>query len=303
MGITLHEDNRQDSPIFSRLQVKDAMRHHAVTLFTNDTLPLAIRTLIKHKIDALLVIDQNDLPAGVVTKTELMGAYYASLPLSTELGDIMAAPVIQCSENDSLEAALVTMQQQAIHRVYVSRASTETMGTLSYPDIVGTLYKFCHNCKFGLHGKTESNNEARLRHIIKDVMTPSVMTVANIATIAEVIEQLSANRLGTLLVVDENNKPSGVISKTDLILAYLRGTETTEEASTISNAPVTTCSQETPLEDGIRKMIFSEVSRLFIHGDSPEHVVGVISLTDMARLRSGSCQACSSSRIEVKKDS
>lgn len=278
------------------------MRHHAVTLATNDTLSLAIRTLIKHKIDALLILDQEDLPAGVVTKTELMGAYYASLPLSTELGDIMAAPVIQCSENDSLEAALVTMQQQAIHRVYVRRASAETMGALSYPDIVGTLYKFCHHCKFGLHRKADNSDEPRLRHVIKDVMTPAVMTVASIGTIAEVIEQLSANRLGTLLVVDKNSKPSGVISKTDLILAYLRGTETTEEASTILNTPVTTCSQETPLEDGIRQMIFSEISRLFIHDESPEHIVGVISLTDMARLRSGSCQACSSSRIEVKKD-
>ncbi|MDJ0621726.1 MAG: CBS domain-containing protein [Desulfocapsaceae bacterium] len=302
MEITLQKDDRHDSPIFSRLRVKDAMRHNAVTLSTDDTLSLAIRTLIKHKIDALLILDHESLPAGVVTKTELMGAYYAALPLSTQLGDIMASPVIQCSENDSLETALITMQQQAIHRVYVSRTSTAPMGALSYPDIVGTLYKFCYHCKFGLHRKGNDSDETRLRHYIENVMTPSVMTVLGTATIMEVIEQLSASRLTTLLVVDKSGKPVGVISKTDLILAYLRGTETTEEASTISNAPVTTCSRKTALEEGIRTMILSEAGRLFIHGDSSDQIVGVISLTDMARLRSGSCQACSSSRIEVKKE-
>lgn len=302
MKITLHDDDIQDSPIFSRLLVKDAMRHNAITLSTDDTLSLAIRTLIKHKIDALLILDHESLAAGVVTKTELMGAYYAAFPLTTQLGDIMASPVIQCSENDSLETALITMQQQAIHRVYVSRASTEPMGALSYPDIVGTLYKYCYHCKFGLHRKGDDHDETRLRHYLENVMTPSVMTVVGTATIMEVIEQLSASRLTTLLVIDKNSRPVGVISKTDLILAYLRGVETTEEALTIANAPVTTCSRKTALEEGIRTMILSETSRLFIHGDSPEHIIGVISLTDMARLRSGSCQACSSSKIEVKKE-
>ena len=301
MEIILHEEDRYNSSIFSRLRVKDAMRLNAVTLSTDDTLSLAIRTLIKHKIDALLILDHDGLPAGVATKTELMGAYYATLPLSTKLGDIMASPVIHCSENDSIETALVTMQQQSIHRVYVSKESTETMGVLSYPDIVGILFKFCYHCQFGLHRKSGSTDQARSRHFMKDVMTSAVMTVGSTATIMEMIEQLSAYRLGALLVIAMNHRPAGVISKTDLILAYLRGVGINEEASNIANSPVMTCSKETALEEGIRTMIFSETSRLFIHADSPEQIVGVISLTDMARLRSGSCQACSSSRIEVKK--
>ncbi|RLA99006.1 MAG: hypothetical protein DRG83_13800 [Deltaproteobacteria bacterium] len=59
------------------------------------------------------------------------------------------------------------------------------------------------------------------------------------------------------------------------------------------------CDEEDLLEEAIRKMIFSEVHRLFVHRGTPENIVGVFSLSDAARLKSGSCRACVSSRIKV----
>jgi hypothetical protein len=44
-------------------------------------------------------------------------------------------------------------------------------------------------------------------------------------------------------------------------------------------------------------MIFSDVSRLFVYRESPRHIVGVFSLSDATRFRSGTCRACVSSRI------
>ena len=38
--------------------------------------------------------------------------------------------------------------------------------------------------------------------------------------------------------------------------------------------------------------------RLFVQQARPEDIVGVFSLSDAARIRSGSCQACMSSRIK-----
>ncbi len=47
-------------------------------------------------------------------------------------------------------------------------------------------------------------------------------------------------------------------------------------------------------------MIFAEVHRLFVYRKDPKKMVGVLSLSDAARLRSGSCQACVSSRIKIE---
>jgi hypothetical protein len=47
-------------------------------------------------------------------------------------------------------------------------------------------------------------------------------------------------------------------------------------------------------------MIVTDIHRLFVHEGDPGNIVGVISLSDAARSRSGSCHACVSSRIKVE---
>ncbi len=302
MKITLPTDSAKDSAIFSRLKVKDTMRCYVLSLLTTRSIATAIQTLIKHKSDSLLIQDENGFPAGVITKTEIMGAYYAGLPLSTPLADIMGTPVIFCTPDDSLESALVTMQQYAIHRLYVVDSSSKAVGALSYPDIVGTLYRYCCSCKFGLHQRKSVSSSYIVRYTVRDVMTKSVVVVQEDTSIQEVIERLSTFKLGALMVQAPDGKPLGVISKSDIALAYKRKLPLRETAAKIYNKPIVSCSEATTLEDAIRRMIFSEISRLFIYTESPKEMSGVLSLSDTARIRSGSCQACSSSRIEVKKD-
>ncbi len=62
-----------------------------------------------------------------------------------------------------------------------------------------------------------------LRFRVRDVMTPSVTSFSDQNSLAEIMEGLSVNRFGAVLIRDDNSVPVGVISKTDLILAYKRG--------------------------------------------------------------------------------
>ena len=302
MKITLPEKSARDSTIFSRLKVKDTMRCHVLSLLATKSIAESIQTLIKHKSDSLLIQDDDGFPAGVITKTEIMGSYYADLPLSTQLGDIMGSPVLHCTPEDTLESALVTMQEHAIHRLYVIDSTSKAVGTLSYPDIVGTLYRYCCNCEFGLRQRQNKKTTEIIRYTVKDVMTNSIVTVFEKFSIQEVIEHLSSYKLGALMVQSQDGDPLGVISKSDIALAYKRNLSLQETAAKIYNKPIISCSETTTLEEAIRLMIFSEVSRLFVYTESPKQMNGVLSLSDTARIRSGSCQACSSSRIEVKKE-
>jgi CBS domain-containing protein len=302
MEITLPQNSGKGAAIFSRLKVKDTMRCYVLSLRTTESIATAIQTLIKHKSDSLLIQDDDGFPSGVVTKTEVMGAYYAGLPLTTQLGDIMGAPVIHCAPEDTLESALVTMQQNAIHRVYVVDSTLKAVGVLSYPDIVGTLYRYCCNCEFGLRRKRPADATDMVRYTVKDVMTKSIVSVQEDTSIQEVIEQLSSFKLGALMIKSPAGNPLGVVSKSDIAIAYKRQLPLHDTAARIYNKPIVSCSEATTLEEAIKRMIFSEVSRVFIYAESPKEMSGVLSLSDTARLRSGSCQACSSSRIEVKKD-
>ena len=90
-----------------------------------------------------------------------------------------------------------------------------------------------------------------------------------------------------------------MISKTDLILAYNHGVSLETPASEMMSVPIRSCRENDMLEEAIRRMIFTDVHRLFVKDARTDSYSGVFSLTDAARNRSGSCQACITSRIEI----
>ena len=258
--------------------------------------------MIKYKINALLITDRDGRPVGVLSKTDVMGAYYAGLPIDTPVEDIMSTPPLFCREADALENALQKMRSKGIYRLYVMDPEDErVVGALAYPDIVGLLYQYCHDCELS-HFRQRRKKEAPdaiERFFVGDIMTVGVKGVFRKDSLSKVMEELSVYRFGAILIMDNGQIPSGVISKTDLTLAYKHGIDPETPAETIMSSPVQSCGGDELLEDAIKKMIYSDVQRLFVHQSHPNEIVGVFSLSDAARIRSGSCHACISSRIQL----
>jgi signal-transduction protein with cAMP-binding, CBS, and nucleotidyltransferase domain len=291
--------------VLTGLAVKDAMRRQIIRLSQSAPIDHSINYLIKHKVNALMTVDDAGRPAGVVSKTDIMGAYYAGLPIESPLSDIMISPPLFCGMNDSLETALEKMRNQGVYRLYVQEnGSGEVVGALAYPDVVGILYRYCHTCDRSLHHRSRSTieNETVVRLKVRDVMTDKVMSLEENDTLMQVMEKLSMYRFGALLIENAEKNAAGVVSKTDLILAYKHQISSDSPADRIMTSPVRACDEKDYLEDAIQVMIFAEVQRIFVQRDDPDNIVGVLSLSDAARSRSGSCKACVTSRIKVEND-
>ena len=288
--------------MLGKLLVEEAMRRQIIGLSQTAAIDQCINYMIKYKVNALLARDSEDKPSGVVSKTDVMGAYYAALPIDAPLEHIMNAPPLFCRADDSLDAALNQMRSSSIYRIYVlAPGADNVVGVLAYPDIVGLLYRYCHTCEYSHLGRRNEKQpqEAIVRYRVRDVMSQPVESFSHKDSLIQVIEGLSAFRFGAVLITGVNDEPIGVISKSDLALAYKHGISTETTADTIMSSPVHACEESEYLEIAIRKMIFSEVHRLFVYRKNPDTIVGVLSLSDAARLRSGSCQACVSSRIKI----
>lgn len=286
----------KERSVLSGMLVNETMRRQVARLPVSRTLARAINHMIRFKISAVLVTDDNGRPEGVVSKTDIIGAYYAGLPIETSLGDIITGPPLFCYPDDALESALDIMQQNGIHRLYV-RGSDEntTIGTLAYPDIVGQIYRFCRVCTKGVRkkGVTADGNQAR----VKDAMRKSVISFQQDDVLTAVIEALSAKGPGAVLITENRERPVGVISRTDLIIAYNHDIPTETAAGSIMSAPVHACSSSDILIDALRQMLVRDIQRLFVYDSSPEQITGVLSLSDAARFRSGTCKACMPSRV------
>lgn len=281
--------------------VASAMRRRINRLGKESTISSAISTLIKHKIGGLIVMDESQNPVGVVSKTNIAGAYYASLPLDSPLEYIMTSPPVFCHLDDPLEEALGRMKDNQIYRLYVKDPDNDAVvGALAYPDIVGLLYELCSRCPKSIFRPANGPKaEQGERSLIGGCMTREIKSVAADYLLEQVLEELALHHIGAILVVDNTGRGVGVISKTDLILAYNHGVPLDTPASEVMSVPIRSCREDDMLEEAIRSMIFSDVHRLFVKDSKTEDIIGVFSLTDAARNRSGSCQACIISRIQI----
>ena len=228
-----------------------------------------------------------------------MGAFYAGLPTGMPLENIMVGPPLFCFPDDELEAALDAMQQNQVHRLYVRGAeSNDVIGVVAYPDIVGLLYRYCRACDRGLLRARRSQDIEQMRRLkVKDVMTADVTAFLEADNLVQVIEGLTTRRLGAVLIRNTSSNAVGVVSKTDLIVAYKHGMAIEATAAEVMSQPVVSCGEESDLALAIQRMLIRDVQRLFVHSVTPARITGILSLSDAARFRSGSCRACTSSRL------
>jgi len=285
--------------LLSGISVKEAMRRQIIRLPQSASIDYCINRMIKYKVNSVLVIDENRNPAGVVSKTDVMGAFYAGYPIAMPVENIIVGPPLFCHPDDELESSIDTMQQNGVHRLFVQEAdSNDVVGVLAYPDIVGLLYRYCRACNKGFLKARRRKEEDQFQPLkIKDVMTAEVTAYLEKDGLAQVIEGLTAYRFGAVLIENDAAKAVGVVSKSDLIVAYKHGVTVDARAADVMSQPVLSSDADTELAAAIQQMLLKDVQRLFVHGQDPGQIVGILSLSDAARFRSGSCRACTSSRL------
>jgi CBS domain-containing protein len=284
------------------IKVQEAMRRLVIRSAYHAPIEHAARLMIKYKVNAILVANEEEDGIGVVSKTDLMGAYYAELPIESPVEAVMIGPPLFCHVDDSLDSALEAMRSRSVHRLYVlGDMPGKAVGVLAYPDIAGMLYRYCYRCDRSITRRRGERLDVPPadRIAVHEVMTDSVHSNLEYESLVQVMEGLASHHLGAALIVSGDGLAAGVISKTDLILAYKHGTPSTAEARSIMQSPVISCSFDDPLAVAIQKMIFHDVHRLFVHKGKSENICGVVSLTDAARVRSGSCRACIATRVQI----
>lgn len=288
----------KDRSVLSGMRVSQAMNQAIIRIGPETSVSHCIRLMVKARADALLVEDDQGTPCGVVSKTDIMGAFYAGMPRESAAGEIMAGPVHTCTPSDGLDKVLDTMKTKAIHQVFVRESREERVaGKLEYSDIAGLIYRYCRRCKKGYRHPEDLERDKLPRLLTREVMTGLVQVCKGADTLYQVMELLSLGQLKAVPIVDDKNRALGVISKTDLVLAYARDLSPESQAVDIMNSPVVSCGPDEQLSNAILKMFLTDIQHLFVTAPLSGEIKGVVSLSDAARFRSGTCRACSASRI------
>jgi len=101
-------------------------------------------------------------------------------------------------------------------------------------------------------------------------------------SICRVAKRMLARRVGTLVVLDDERRPAGIVTDRDLALRVLATDKDPETAwlSEVFTTPVHGISEDAPIDEAVTKMRANRCRRLVVH-DSSERVVGIVSVDDV----------------------
>jgi predicted transcriptional regulator len=122
------------------------------------------------------------------------------------VGDIYHKGVILCKPDSPLQEVVRVMADTEIHAVMVTEREGEPpVGVVSHIDVIAH------------YGEDLTAIQAQ------DVMTSEVISISEDATLGEAAERLLKCSIHRLLVVNEEGRPVGILSTTDII-REIRGT-------------------------------------------------------------------------------
>jgi len=120
---------------------------------------------------------------------------------------------------------------------------------------------------------------------IENVMVVDVVTVEAEATIGEAVELMNKNEIGCLVVVDEEEKPVGIITERDLLKRVLakRKDPVRSKVKDIMSKPLITGTPHMDIEAAVRLMFKHKIKKLPVVENG--RLIGLVTLTDLVRFQ------------------
>ncbi|MBP7791949.1 MAG: GGDEF domain-containing protein [Candidatus Goldbacteria bacterium] len=120
-----------------QIMLKDVLKANK-----NDTILYVCELMDKHHLGAVVIVDSNDSPIGIVTESDIIKSLIAYKEKTHLLpaGDIMSAPLVTLSPEDDIEFAFIQLALNRIRRLPVVK-DNKLVGLISYMDISNALRK------------------------------------------------------------------------------------------------------------------------------------------------------------------
>lgn len=189
--------------------VRDLMHPGVITCHADTTLGEAAVMLTLHHIHSLIVADREGRPVGILTDFDLLAAEWLSVDAESleamrkmTAGELMAVPVDTIDAGAPAKDAARRMRTEQIHRLLVTE-NERPVGVISISDLVASLM----------------SAQTVRRETVADVMSRAMLVCRDTTPLPCVARGMTDAGYRSVLVVDPNGRPLGVISGLDL-LAY-----------------------------------------------------------------------------------
>jgi CBS domain-containing protein len=252
--------------------VRNLMHLGLLTCHSDATLGLVSVLLTHHHVHALIVVDRDDCPIGIISDYDLLAGEWLSADsqsLATmrnlTAAELMSSPVDTVEASMPLGLAAHRLNEKDINRLLVTEKGIP-VGVISISDFVSSIAK----------------EEKPQRETVADVMSDAILVCRDKTPISSAARTMTQAGWRSVLVVDAKGKPEGVVSGKDL-LPYVENGITEKLTVRDIMHPALTIDIHASLSEAANLMIQNHYHRLVvIDQENPENFpLGIISSFDI----------------------
>jgi CBS domain-containing protein len=116
--------------------------------------------------------------------------------------------------------------------------------------------------------------------LVRHVMNRNVVTAKLNITLREAAAVMSKLNIGSLIILDENEKISGIVTSTDILKAIAAGKDVEETlVEEVVSKPVITIEPDKSIEDAVNIMLEHKIKKLPVVEEGK--LVGIITASDI----------------------
>ncbi len=126
------------SPLLNEMPIAAVMTHDVVCVGPDLSIAALTTLLVERGISGVPVVDENAVPIGMVSKTDLL-RLPPEVPAVATVADYMTPIAFTLREDAPLAQAAALMAWEGVHRIPVCSADGDVVGILSTLDVVRWL--------------------------------------------------------------------------------------------------------------------------------------------------------------------
>lgn len=252
--------------------VRDLMHRGLITCRQDTALGQVAVMLTQHHIHALVVVDRDRRPIGLISDFDLLAGEWLSADSESlavmrglTAGDLMSQPIASVEANTLLSEAARLMLEQDISRLLVTEDG-KPAGMIAGSDFVASI----------------ARAEKARRETVADVMSDAILVCRDMTPITSAARTMTQAGWRSVLIVDARGKPLGVVSEKDMLAQLQNGVHDTVLVSQVMH-PMKTIDIRASLREAADLMIREHHHRLVVVDDrDPDSFpLGIVSSFDI----------------------
>lgn len=193
---------------------------HPPRIDINFSLEKTAKLMIESKIHYLPVFEGEKF-IGIISARRILSAIINLPKFNQPISQILKnkKPLVVIYEDDFISEALSLFKKHRFSKLVVISKDFRLRGILSYFDIVNYLLSPREKPS---SGGRNGNKSSYLQKQVKNFMKEKVLTLFSYEPIKKAIKLILEKEIGSVIIVDEENHPIGIITTRDILSYFIK---------------------------------------------------------------------------------